>query len=240
MRKKFLLYIILILGLVLLAYSSFHIYRWFVDSNNTAKNIELIKSATTNNQVDSGMDLSALEEINPDTVGWVKVNGTNVDYPFVQAKDNNFYLKHSFDGSFNEAGWVFLDYRNNVTDFDKNTILYAHGRLDKTMFGSLDNVFDQTWLADTNNHVISLYTDTQTTTWQIFSAYHIPATADYIQTSFESDTKFIDFVDKLKNRSTYNFGTTVSASDKILTLSTCYKNNSKERLVIHAKREFPY
>lgn len=247
MKKKFLIYLILIIGIILFAYSSFKLYRWWIDSNNTAKNIDKIKSIISvntnsydfsNENKNSGIDLSEFKAINPDTIGWIKVNGTNVDYPFVQTVDNNFYLKHTFDRSYNEAGWVFLDFRNNLDEFNKNTILYAHGRLDETMFGSLDNVFDQEWLSDTNNHKISLSTETQTTTWQIFSVYHISTTSDYIQTEFESDLEFTKFAEKLKSRSVYDFKTTVSESDKILTLSTCYKNNSKERLVVHAKREF--
>ena len=120
---------------------------------------------------------------------------------------------------------------------NKNTILYAHGRLDKTMFGSLDNLFDSNWLANTNNHIISISTEDQTTKWQIFSIYHIPVTNDYIQTNFESDEEFMSFIDKIKSRSNYNFNINFTESDNILTLSTCYKNNSKERLVIHAKRD---
>lgn len=64
----------------------------------------------------------------------MKVNGTNINYHFVQANDNIYYLTHSFNKSYNAVGWVFLDYRNNNTN-NKNTIIYAHGRTNKTMFG---------------------------------------------------------------------------------------------------------
>ena len=69
--------------------------------------------------------------------------------------------------------------------------------------------------------------------WQVFSVYHIPTTSDYIRTSFSSDADFGNFVNMLKDRSFYNFNTNVSATDRILTLSTCY--NDHERAVIHAK-----
>lgn len=83
------------------------------------------------------VDFNELKKFNSNTKGWIQVNGTNINYPFVQAKDNKFYLTHSFDKSYNSAGWVFLDYRNNINELSKNTIIYAHGRLDTTMFGSL-------------------------------------------------------------------------------------------------------
>ena len=241
---NFLLIIIFIVGIVLFVYSSINIYKWYVDSNNTSKIIDKINHISSNNNENNnndnsnnnGMDLSEYKNINPDTVGWIKVNGTNVDYPFTQTTDNDFYLTHSFDKSYNAAGWVFLDYRNDINNLDKNTLLYAHGRLDKTMFGSLQNVLEPSWYNDENNHIIKLYTDTQTTSWQIFSAYHLPETSDYTQIQFNSDSEFMDFVNKLKNRSSHNFETTIAPSDKILTLSTCYNNNGKERLVIHAKQ----
>ena len=49
-----------------------------------------------------------------------------INYPFVQTSDNDYYLNHSFNKKYNDAGWVFMDYRNNASNFDKNTILYAH------------------------------------------------------------------------------------------------------------------
>ena len=69
--------------------------------------------------------------------------------------------------------------------------------------------------------------------WQIFSVYHIKTTNDYIQVKFNNDEEFTNFINKLTKRSSHNFNTKVFASDKILTLSTCY--SSTEKLVVHAK-----
>ena len=107
------------------------------------------------------VDFNELKKINSNTKGWIQVNGTNINYPFVQAKDNKFYLTHSFDKSYNSAGWVFLDYRNNINELSKNTIIYAHGRLDTTMFGSLKNILKSGWLNNSNNHVVKLSTETK-------------------------------------------------------------------------------
>lgn len=178
------------------------------------------------------VDLSKLKTSNQDVRGWIQVNGTNINYPFVQAKDNKYYLTHSFDKSINKAGWVFLDYRNNSTN-NRNTILYAHSRVDKTMFGSLKNILSNGWLNDKNNYVIKISTPKENTLWQVFSVYHIPTTNDYLQTKFTSEDQFLDFVNKLKDRSAHDFKTTVNKKDNILSLSTCYSNN--EKLVLHAK-----
>ena len=179
------------------------------------------------------VDITELKEKNTDTVGWINVNNTNINYPFVQGKDNSYYLSHSFDKKYNEAGWVFLDYRNNKDLNNKNTILYAHSRLDKTMFGSLSKVLKSSWYNDKDNHIIRLSTETENTLWQIFSVYKIPEESYYITTNFNSDEEYNKFLSTIKQRSIHNFNTNLDINDRILTLSTCYSDT--ERTVVHAK-----
>ena len=179
------------------------------------------------------VEFDDLKNENPDTVGWIQVNGTRINYPFVQAADNKYYLTHSFYKRNNSAGWVFLDYRNNIKELDKNTLLYAHGRKNNTMFGSLNGILDSKWIKNTDNYVIKLSTETENTLWQVFSVYHIPTTSDYLQIKFDSNEEFLEFANKLKDRSMHNFNTNINAEDKILTLSTCL--NEQEKTVVHAK-----
>jgi len=179
------------------------------------------------------VDFSKLKETNSSTKGWIYVSGTNVNYPFVQHSNNKFYLNHSFDKTYNSSGWVFADYRNKLDGTDKNIIIYAHGRLDNSMFGSLRNIVKKKWYNNTNNHIVKISTETENTLWQVFSVYKIPTTNDYIQTVFYSDEEYLNFLNKLKDRSKFNFKTTVSSTDQILTLSTCYDDYDK--VVLHAK-----
>lgn len=179
------------------------------------------------------VDITKLKEKNADTVGWINVNNTNINYPYVQGKDNDYYLVHSFDKSYNEAGWVFLDYRNTSFLSDKNNIIYAHSRLDKTMFGSLSKTLKSNWYANKDNHIIRISTEEENTLWQIFSVYKIPEESYYITTNFNSDNEYEKFLNTIKERSLYNFNTNLTTNDKILTLSTCYSDT--ERTVVHAK-----
>ena len=126
-----------------------------------------------------------------------------------------------------------MDYRNNASNFDKNTILYAHGRLDGTMFSSLKNILKSSWYDNKDNYIIRLSTETENTLWQVFSVYRIPTTSDYIEINFKSDTEYLNLLNTLKKRSNFTFDTTLSEKDKILTLSTCYNNDDK--VVMHAK-----
>ena len=251
----------LIIFLLIIAFSLFKIFFWAKDnkdtksviddiSNNTKveetkddENTELINEPENKDETNDywyyikqpliNVDINALKEKNKDTVGWINVNNTNINYPYVQGKDNSYYLNHSYDKSYNEAGWVFLDYRNNSTLSDKNNILYAHSRLDKTMFGSLSKTLKSNWYNNKDNHIIRLSTETENTMWQIFSVYKIPEETYYITTNFSNDSEYEKFLNIIKERSIHNFNTDININDKVLTLSTCYSDT--ERTVVHAK-----
>lgn len=252
--------LIIITSIITLLISIFNIIKWKIDSDKTNYeitniqeniNVEEIQDTENTEIIEPvievpkenpywdyinmnmiNVDFNGLKKTNPDVVGWLKVNGTNINYPFVQSSDNDYYLTHSFNKSYNGAGWVFLDYRNNGTN-DKNTIIYAHGRSDKTMFGTLKNVLNNGWLNNTNNYVIKISTETENSLWQIFSVYRIPTTSDYLQTNFNDETEYQNFLDMIKDRSNHNFDTNIASTDNILTLSTCYNNSDK--MVVHAK-----
>lgn len=259
-KNVFLLLFILIC-IIMLTINIINVIKWKINSNKTTEQIieiqntaEIVEIEDSENieiitQEEEKLDennpywdyismnlidvnFTELKKINSSTKGWIQINGTNVNYPFVQSEDNDYYLTHSFDKSYNSAGWIFLDYRNNLEN-DKNTILYGHSMNDKTMFGSLRNILTNGWLKNTDNYIIKLSTETENSLWQIFSIYHIPTTTDYLKTNFNSNDSFLNFINMLLERSSHNFNTTVNESDKILTLSTCY--NKTDKLAIHAK-----
>ena len=179
------------------------------------------------------VNFDELQKRNNQTVGWIQVGGTNINYPFVQTTDNEYYLTHDFDKQYNAAGWVYMDYRNNPYGNNRNTIIYGHSRLDQTMFGSLKNILTNGWLNNPDNYIVKLSTESENTLWQVFSVYHVPTTNDYLQTTFNNDQQYQEFLDMLKNRSAHNFNTNVNSDDRILTLSTCY--GYTDRVVLHAK-----
>lgn len=182
----------------------------------------------------SSVDFSELLQMNDDTIGWLIVNNTNINYPVVQTTNNNYYLNHAFDKSYNNAGWVYADYRDDFNELSKNTVVYAHGRKDKVMFGSLTNTLNANWYMNPDNQIIQFSTLNYNTMWQVFSVYKVEAESYYITTDFSTEESFASFVNVMKNRSIYDFGVDVSSKDKILTLSTCYNDNGI-RLVLQAK-----
>ena len=210
------------------------------DNNNT----ELINPPEVNSQNDYwdfvklpliNVDFSELLKRNSDTVGWINVNNTNINYPVVQTNNNDDYLHKAFDGSKNQAGWIFADYRNDMKNFDKNTIIYGHSRLNKTMFGSLFNVLNESWYSNKYNQIIRFSTPTENTMWQVFSVYKINLESYYLQVDFDNDSQYLEFLNTLKSRSKYNFNVSLNENDKIITLSTCSDAAGTGRIVLHAK-----
>ena len=172
---------------------------------------------------------------NTDTVGYLSVNNTKINYPVVQASTNSYYLNRDFNKRKNSMGWIFMDYRNNAKDLDKNTIIYGHNIKQGIMFGTLKYALNSSWYKKESNQVITFNTPTKNMKWRIFSIYRIPATEDYLKTEFESDEEYMEFLNMLKNRSIYNFNVELNESSKILTLSTCFSHTTRH--VVHAVLE---
>lgn len=260
-NKLGLIFLIIVSSLLLstLTISLFNIFLWNKDNKANENNLKDIEENTEikivkdndntefiNKPLDENddywyystfdlidVDLKKLKEKNNDTIGWLNVNNTNINYPFVKSSDNDYYLHHSFDKSYNNAGWVFLDYRNNKNLTDKNNIIYGHHRVNNTMFTSLLNTLNQSWYTNKDNHIIRVSLENENSLWQIISVYKIPVESYYITTKFNDDNEFITFLDTISKRSIYNFNYNVNKDDIILTLSTCYDDNT--RVVVHAK-----
>lgn len=177
---------------------------------------------------------STLQEINKDTIGWLTVNNTRIDYPVVQAKDNDYYLKRDYYQNKNRHGWIFMDYRNNPDELNENTIIYGHNLANQTMFGTLRYALNSYWYKKSANQIITFNTPNENMKFQIFSIYTIPTTNDYLDITFPTTDAYQSYIDLVKGRSIYDFNIEVTTDDKILTLSTCANGNDK-RLVIHAK-----
>lgn len=236
--------IVYMILLFILIYSGIKIYKWYKDKTSNKEMVEQIKEtvAVEDENEDKNeykeeytIDFNKLKEQNKETVAWIKVNNTNIEYPVVKADNNNFYLNHSFDKSENLAGWIFADYRNKFDNTDKNIIIYGHNMRDGSMFGSLKNILNSDWYENEENTNITLYTENEKCIYKVFSIYKIESEDYYIKTEFSNDNEFEQFVNTIKNRSIKKFDIDVSKEDNILTLSTC-ANNNRYRIVLHAKK----
>lgn len=234
MREKLIAISVLACSLLAMLFSFFNIVNWMEDNKKTKERIEIVQEVTKIeiNPVSTflSVDFTELSKINDEVVAWIKVPETSVNYPVVKHKDNSYYLTHSYDKSFNYAGWIYTDYRNDIDDLVSNNIIYGHGRVDGSMFGSLRDLINK----DGSEKLVYISTPYNNYIFKVFSIYRIMNTNDYLYTGYDNNEKFLSFIDLIKNRSLVKYDDLeIEPSDKILTLATCY--DTREKFVIHAK-----
>ena len=233
--KIFLLNLLQLVFLGLMIFSGTKIYNWYIENKKSSDQLNEISECVDSEGGEFKIDFEALKQKNPDTVGWLKVENTLVEYPVVRTGDNDFYLTHSFDKSYNSAGWAFMDFTNTNIEKDKNVVIYGHNRRDDSMFGTLKNILQPEWYNNAQNKYVTFITETGNYKYEVFSVYQIEKEDYYIQTAF-NDNKFEEFIKTIKSRSVKDFEVEVTSDDNILTLSTC-ANDNKYRIVLHAKKE---
>lgn len=179
------------------------------------------------------IDLSSLQEVNADVVGWIEIPGI-LSYPIMQGKDNSFYLTHAWNGERNDAGAVFLDWRTDAALGGFNTLIYGHRMRDGSMFGSLKHYKDTDFWQE--NPSVYLYNEAGTWRYDIYAAYETGLTVETYRLEFSDlDEKQIFIWDGIE-RSVIDTGITASPEDTIITLSTCSGGNSNTRWVVQAVR----
>ena len=217
-------------------YSLYNIIMW---KNNVNDNNEIKEDIEDAIEIDIEkenyqVNFNDLKKINPDVVGYIKIKNTDIGYAVVKGTDNAYYLKHNIKKEYNVAGWIFADYNNKVDGTDRNLVIYGHDTKDGSMFGTLHNLLNKD-IQEKNENEIIFITENETSYYQIFSTYIIEPEDYYINTFFNSDQEFTNFLNTIKGRTNYDYKVNVSSSDKVLTLSTC-TDNGKRRVVIHSRK----
>ena len=173
---------------------------------------------------------------NNDLVGWLYVDGTNIDYPVMYRNDgNDFYLTHGFDKKKRSGGMLFMDYECSINDSD-NMIIYGHNMNGGTMFHELSKYKKKEFFEE-NGYIRfdSLY---KTGTYRVIGAMHVRIKDTFRYYEFikaNTQEEFDDYIANVKKLSLYDTGETAQWGDRLLTLSTCSYNTNNERFVVVAK-----
>lgn len=170
---------------------------------------------------------------NEDYVGWITIQDTEIDYPIVQYSDNDYYLHHTFEGTENAAGTLFID--SNIPEGmeGKHVIVYGHNMKNGSMFAGLKKFREEDFYEE--HKTFRINTKTGFYTYEIFAVSVVSPDSDVYTLAFADDTEFLDYIARMQEYSVYETGAAVDAYDKIMTLSTCV-NQNVDRLVIQAKR----
>lgn len=169
---------------------------------------------------------------NEEIVGYIKIKGTDMDFPVAQSVDNEFYLSHNLKKESSAVGAAFLDFENNTSLTDLNTVIYAHNMRDGSMFAGLKNYRDQSFYQQHSE--ISLAVGGCDSLWLVFACYETGADFSYNRVHFDSPADYQTVLYEIKARALYDTGLDIQPDDQILTLSTCAANDTRN--VVHAKR----
>lgn len=188
----------------------------------------------TNQFIDSSMKMTiddeGLKSINSEYVAWIHSDGL-LDYPIVQGKDNEFYLKHSFDGTDSSHGCLFVDQNNESGFNDNNTYIFGHNMRDDSMFGKLNDYMRESVFKKYPS--FQIITKEEILDCNIFSVYRTELFKDDFRYFFSTKDEFNDYLVSIKNKSIYDTGVEVGPTDKIITLVTCTSRESDERMIVH-------
>ncbi|MDR1209645.1 MAG: class B sortase [Clostridiales bacterium] len=169
---------------------------------------------------------------NQDIIGYLDVPDTTIRYFVTQAGDNVFYLNHNIKLEEHNAGWVFLDYDNDISKEDDNTIIYGHNMRLPIMFHDLRKFRDEEF---TRSHPYfyyqTLYDDY---IFEVFAVFLTDTSFSYNRVNM-SEADYRKLLDRMLDISMFDLGLEVGVTDRILTLSTCSNLVDDERLVVVGK-----
>ena len=216
--------------------------------NDDAKkeDISIENGDTSSDQEEQTQNLSVLPEYeellqqNPEMVGWLSIDDTEINYPVVQ-KDNTYYLTHGFDQATNSNGSIFMDERCSILKPTIKTIIYGHNMISGMMFGGLINYLQEGYL-DAHKY-INFNTIYEKRTYEIVAvglskvqyqdedAYRY---YDFITSTSAQDLE--DFIQNVDSLAVYGNADGLTLQDKLLTLSTCNSYTEDGRLFVVAKQ----
>lgn len=175
------------------------------------------------------VNFDALLKDNENVVAWLYCEDTAINYPVVQGKDNNEYLRADLNGKYLVSGTLFVDYRNGEIGADRNYIIYGHNMKNGTMFGSLAKYKEQsyydahptiTYLTPEGNYTIELIVGL------------VVHRNDLLYQANPSQAEWDAYLEKALQNSTFDSGLPFEEGDTLITLSTCSYEYDNARYVV--------
>ncbi len=232
-----LIFIILFSGLfVFSAYKiTSYYYELYVSKKtyNSVANEVIIKQDNVSEEKENSnlfdVDFETLRSKNSDVVGWIYLPNTPINYPVLQGDTNNQYLRRLLDGSYNQDGSIFVDYRNAELKTDMNYIIYGHNMKSGTMFTSLENYKTQEFYEQ--NPVIYYFTPECKYILNLYAGFVASTDSETFEINSDEDD-FLNYMNDAKNNSTFSSNVEYTQGETVVTLSTCYSKDDRYRYVV--------
>ncbi len=229
-NKKRIIYLICV---CIFIYSFLQIIMWTssnIKMNKQEKQLvkEIIREeqVTENGEKINKIDFEKLKQINNEAVAWIEIPNTNINYPILQSKDNEYYLKKDIYKKYNSGGSIFMDCQNSNTFTDNNTVIFGHNLHLGKMFSELQKIVKNELGTDIT---IKIYLENKEKEYKVFSSYYSEPIKDPINSNVKNTRQFIK---NAKEKSQIDFNINPNEQDRLLTLSTC-DNSGKKRILVH-------
>lgn len=236
MKKIICMILLLALSVVFAVSACFYISEYLQDKEQLGE-LESIAQIVEDSEQNADNKYAELYAQNSDFMGWIRIDGTGIDYPVMQSKDDpDFYLKHNFSKEYSRFGIPYIQENSGLSS--DNIIIYGHNIKSNSMFNELTEYKDKAFY--TTHKYITFDTLNEQRTYAVIAAFKTVAYSDsgfqyYAFVNANTVEEFDDYVAKCKALSFYDTGFTAEYGDKLLTLSTCEYSQKNGRFVVVAK-----
>ncbi len=239
-KKLYIVFVLLLISTMLI--SGFFLYNELKEDNEQEKLFEnLIEIAEETEeeqeQEEDNVNIENLYKINSDIIGWVKIEGTNIDYPVMQTKNSpNYYLRRNFYKEYSVMGTPYLAEQCDIQN-SENLIIYGHHISNNKMFGELENYKQEDYYKE--HQIIKFYSREEKAEYEIIAVFKTVAYTGfkyYNYCNLKSESEFIAFINKCYDLAFYDTGKKAEYGDKLICLSTCEYSQTNGRLVVLAKK----
>ena len=247
-NKKYILLPLIILLITLLSYLFYNFYINIRDKKLSENLQNGLTNCISTNEINNDMHNELIEKVkelqkeNEDVKAWIKINDTNINYPVVQASDNNYYLYRNYKKENSNYGSIFIDSNSNIENPNSNIIMYGHNMKDGSMFKDLLKYADEEYY---NNHkYIEFVTNTSSSTYEIIAVFksrifykNEKNVFRYYQcTNLNNEQDYNYYINNCKQLSLYDTGVNAEYGEQIITLITCEYSSENGRMVVVAKK----
>ena len=244
MRKIIFIFLVIIFicGISYLIYYLYDINKNKIDNEEILNNVEIDENEITESKTERMLQLDELQKENEEIVAWIEIEDTNINYPILQAKDNDYYLTHNYKKEYSSSGSLFLDKDFDMTNGSSNYLIYGHRNKQGLMFEDLmkyakeDFYKEHTKIKLTTNKEDSLYEVLAVFYSKVYYKTDKNVFRYYYFVNSENEQEYNDFVKNAKKASIYDTGISAQYGEQLITLSTCEYSQEDGRFVVVCKK----
>ena len=241
-KIKIILIVIFIIGIIYIGIYLYQCYKDKLNNSNILSNITINKEEITPTKTEKMLQLEELKKQNDDIVGWLEIEGTNINYPVMQTTDNEYYMTHNYKKEYSAEGSIFLDKDYNWDIPSTNLLMYGHNNKNGSMFQNLMNYKDEEFYKQ--HPIINFTTINEDKKYEIIAVFYSRVYYKneknvfryYYFLNADNKEEFDYYINESKKASLYDTGKTAEYGEQLLTLSTCSYHTEDGRFVVVEKK----